>query len=63
MTRLRLTLARVGAILRAIVGAPDYERYCGHMRRRHPGAALLTAAEYVALRQRDRFERPGGKCC
>ena len=63
MTRLRLTLAQVARLLRAIVGVPDYERYRSHMRRHHPGAPVLSHAELIALRQRDRFERPGGKCC
>jgi len=63
MPRLRLTLARVAAVLRAIIGLPDYAGYLAHMRRHHPGARLLSAAELFARRQRDRFERPGGKCC
>jgi uncharacterized short protein YbdD (DUF466 family) len=63
MMRIRLTWNRVAAILRAIAGVPDYDRYCAHMRRHHPGAPVLSASELFALRQRDRFERPGGKCC
>lgn len=63
VTRLRAGVRRCAAMLRQIVGVPDYERYCSHMRSRHPGAALLSAKEFFAARQRDRFERPGGKCC
>jgi uncharacterized short protein YbdD (DUF466 family) len=63
IVRLRLTLARVAAALRAIAGVPDYDRYAAHMRECHPGTPLLTPAELFALRQRDRFERPGGTCC
>ena len=59
----RLTLARIARLLRAILGVPDYERYRAHMVRHHPGAPLLSAAELVARRERDRYERPGGKCC
>ena len=63
MAAIRLTLARIGGVLRAIIGVPDYGGYLAHMRRHHPGAPLLSAAELLARRQRDRFERPGGKCC
>ena len=60
---LRATLRRCGAVLRAIVGAPDYERYVAHMRARHPAADVLPPADFFARRLTDRFEKPGGKCC
>lgn len=63
ITRMLVRLRGCAAALRAILGAPDYERYAAHMRARHPGRALLSPAEFFELRQRDRFERPGGKCC
>ena len=63
MTTLRLTFGRLASALRAIMGVPDYERYVRHMRARHPGLPLLSPTELFAARQRDRFERPGGKCC
>ena len=63
MKRARLTLQAIGRALRTIAGVPDYDRYVAHMRRRHPGARALSPAELLALRQRERFERPGGKCC
>ena len=60
---LRVRLQRCAAVLRAVVGVPDYERYVAHMRTRHPGVALLSPKEFYAVRQRERFERPGGRCC
>ena len=63
MRRLRLTLDRLAAVLRAILGVPDHARYVAHMRTHHPGAALLSPGELLAQRQRERFESPGGKCC
>jgi uncharacterized short protein YbdD (DUF466 family) len=63
MRAVRLTLSRVAALLRALAGVPDYERYAAHMRRRHPDAPLLSRSELIARCQRDRFDRPGGKCC
>jgi uncharacterized short protein YbdD (DUF466 family) len=63
MRKLRLTLDRLAAVLRAILGVPDYARYASHMRAHHPGAPLLSPGELLATRQRERFESPGGKCC
>ena len=63
MRRLRAGLRRWGAVLRAVVGVPAYERYLAHMQARHPGAALLSPREFLAMRERDRFEKPGGRCC
>ena len=63
MRHIRALLATVAAALRAIAGVPDYERYASHMRANHPGVPVLSPAELFALRQRDRFERPGGRCC
>jgi uncharacterized short protein YbdD (DUF466 family) len=63
LSRLRLTLAAIARVLRGVAGVPDYERYASHMVARHPDRALLTPGEFMAARQRDRFERPGGRCC
>lgn len=63
MTSISRALRRIAAVLRAIAGVPDYERYRAHMRRCHPGTPLLSDAELIARSQRERFERPGGKCC
>lgn len=63
MIRLRLTLTAIARVLRAVAGVPDYDRYVAHMRLRHPESPVLSPAELFASRQRDRFERPGGRCC
>jgi uncharacterized short protein YbdD (DUF466 family) len=63
MRRLRSGLRRCAAVLRAIVGVPDYERYAAHMRARHPDAVLLSPREFFMVRQSERFEKPGGRCC
>lgn len=60
---LRLTLRGLARALRTILGAPDYDRYVAHMHRRHPDERCLSPAELLALRQRERFEHPGGRCC
>ena len=63
MKRLRRALSGIARGMRAIAGVPDYDRYLAHMRRRHPDLAPLSPRELFAMRQRERFERPGGRCC
>ena len=63
MTRFRDLLSSIAAALRAVAGVPDYDRYAAHMRLHHPETPPLPLGDWFARRQRDRFERPGGKCC
>lgn len=65
-TRLATWLARsraAGSALRALLGAPDYDRYLVHLRERHPGEAPLSRDEFVRRRLEDRYARPGSRCC
>lgn len=50
-------------VLRTVIGVPDYERYVRHMRARHPGCELLTAAEFGRMRLESRYSKPGSRCC
>ena len=52
-----------GAVLRRVIGVPDYETYVAHMRDAHPGAPLLSPDEFARERQVDRYSRPGARCC
>jgi uncharacterized short protein YbdD (DUF466 family) len=54
---------RVGALLRQIVGAPDYERYVTHMHRCHPGTEPIGMREFYRARLEERYNKPGAKCC
>jgi uncharacterized short protein YbdD (DUF466 family) len=54
---------RVGAIVRRVIGAPDYEQYVAHMRARHPDSAPLTRAQFISSQLQARYERPGSRCC
>jgi len=63
-------LPRLGAIagacartLRAVIGAPDYERYLAHMRACHPGAEPLARDAFARERLEARYSRPGSRCC
>ena len=61
--RLGARLAAAAQAVRTIIGAPDYQRYLAHMRRRHPARRPLTREEFVRMRMHDRYEKPGGRCC
>jgi uncharacterized short protein YbdD (DUF466 family) len=54
---------RVGAVVRQLLGVPDYERYLAHMRERHPGVPPLSAREFHRQRLDERYGRPGSRCC
>jgi uncharacterized short protein YbdD (DUF466 family) len=54
---------RVAAVLRQIVGAPDYQRYVAHVRVCHPGAEPVGWDEFYRARLDERYSKPGAKCC
>ena len=56
-------LARIATILRALVGAPDYERYVAHVRARHPSCEPLSREAFARDRLAARYDRPGSRCC
>jgi len=56
-------LDRAVAVLRRIVGVPDYDSYLTHMRERHPGEAPLSQRDFEQRCQEDRYNRPGTRCC
>jgi uncharacterized short protein YbdD (DUF466 family) len=59
--RARAALARALGVLRAVLGAPDYDAYVAHCRAR--GAAPAGRAAFERERQAARYDRPGGRCC
>lgn len=59
----RVRLVNAGAIVRRIIGAPDYERYAAHLHSHHPGAKPMSYDEFVRQRMADRYSRPGTRCC
>jgi uncharacterized short protein YbdD (DUF466 family) len=56
-------LLRAAAVVRRIVGVPDYERYVAHVRECHPGTTPMTRREFEAARLDDRYSKPGQRCC
>ena len=59
----RDSVRRAAAIVRRIIGVPDYDTYIAHMTARHPDAVPLTAREFEITRMNDRYSRPGSRCC
>ena len=56
-------LERVGATMRRIIGAPDYDAYVAHVRAHHPGHEPLREREFIEERLKARYEKPGSRCC
>ena len=60
---LREKLQQVAPIVRRIIGAPDYDGYIAHVRKCHPDLPVPSRDEFVESRLRDRYSRPGTRCC
>jgi uncharacterized short protein YbdD (DUF466 family) len=56
------TLTRIAAIIRRILGVPDYERYLAHVQAAHPGQIPMTEEEFFRERLEGRA-KPGSRCC
>lgn len=56
-------LAGIARVLRAVMGAPDYERYLEHLAAAHPDRDPMTCDQFMSERMNDRYSRPGAKCC
>lgn len=57
------SLARFVALVRRIIGAPDYAVYLAHVRARHPDREPMSEQDFVAERLNARYEKPGARCC
>ena len=57
------TLRQWVAVVRTIIGVPDYAHYLRHMHTRHPECAVLTHNEFARQRLEARYSRPGSRCC
>jgi uncharacterized short protein YbdD (DUF466 family) len=56
-------LERVNAIIRRIIGAPDYAAYLRHVTVHHPSCTPLTEAEFFDEQLTARYSTPGSRCC
>ena len=55
--------AVIARSLRAVLGAPDYERYVGHVENCHPGRVPMSREAFERERLAARYSRPGSRCC
>ena len=56
-------LSRYAAILRRIIGVPDYDAYLAHLTTHQPDAIPLTPREFELARMHERYKQPGSRCC
>lgn len=61
--RARTRLDRLAAVVRRIIGVPDYDHYLAHARRCHPDRPVMTRDDFIRQRLVDRYSRPGARCC
>jgi uncharacterized short protein YbdD (DUF466 family) len=56
-------VADVAALLRRIIGAPDYDTYRAHLAARHPDVTPLSREAFARDALARRYDRPGSRCC
>ena len=61
--RIGSTLSGIARGLRAMLGAPDYERYLEHVLVAHPGESPMSREEFQCERLESRYNKPGSRCC
>lgn len=55
--------ARAAAVVRRIIGVPDYAVYVAHVKECHPDREPMTEREFEQERLTSRYEKPGSRCC
>lgn len=56
-------LTGIARVLRAVLGAPDYERYLEHTKVAHPEREPMSCDQFMRDRMNDRYNKPGNRCC
>jgi uncharacterized short protein YbdD (DUF466 family) len=59
----RSWIHRCAAVIRRIIGAPDYDSYIAHMTSHHPEQTPMSRRDFEEARLVDRYSRPGSRCC
>ncbi len=49
-------------LIRQMLGDGDYDRYCEHVNRKHPGMRPMGAREFYLAKLEERYTRPQ-RCC
>ncbi|NWG14262.1 MAG: YbdD/YjiX family protein [Acidobacteria bacterium] len=55
-------LMRWFQFFRQVLGDGDYDRYCEHMKRKHPGMKPMSARRFYLSRLEEKYSRPQ-RCC
>ncbi len=63
MQSLRTWAGRAVAIIRRIVGVPDYDAYLAHMQRQYPDCAPMDPRTFERERLAAKYTQPGSRCC
>ena len=56
-------LSRIAAVVRRIIGVPDYQIYLEHMQRCHPDRQPISKDVFDQQRMDARYNTPGSRCC
>jgi uncharacterized short protein YbdD (DUF466 family) len=54
---------RAMAVVRTIVGIPNYERYVQHLSEHHPETEPVSPEAFLQKCWEDKYSRPGHRCC
>lgn len=57
------TLARAAAVIRRMIGVPDYDTYLAHMREHYPECTPLDPRTFERDRLTARYKATGSRCC
>lgn len=60
---LRAWTGRAVAIVRRIVGVPDYDAYLAHMQRQYPDCTPMDPRTFERERLAAKYTQPGSRCC
>ena len=54
---------RIAAVVRRMIGVPDYETYLRHMRERYPECTPIDQKSFERERLTARYKATGSRCC
>lgn len=63
MQTLRARLRWLAALVRKLIGAPDYDTYLRHMRTNYPQCTPIDPQTFSTERLNARYTRAGQRCC
>ena len=59
----RARFRQVSAVMRRIIGVPDYDAYLAHMHRHFPDCTPMDVRTFERERMADKYTQPGSRCC